>query len=66
MSLLVEAINRTTRQAVLSDGQILPITHWLGYEEECDPEDAISCVCGPCKDGYWYTVDLSEMKGEAQ
>lgn len=66
MTLLVEAVNKTIGQAILSDGQVLPITHWFSYEEECDPEDAISCVCGPCKDGYWYTIDLSEMDGVVQ
>ena len=66
MTLLVDAINRTTCQAVLRDGQVLPITHWVGHGEECDLEDATYCICGPCKKGYWYVVNLSEMDGEVQ
>lgn len=66
MTLWVEAINRTTCLAVMNDSQIIPITHWFEDEEECEPKDAISCVCGPCKSGYWYTVDLSEMDGVMQ
>jgi hypothetical protein len=61
MVLWVEAINRITNLAVLNDGQILPITHWFKDGEKCEAEDATSCVCGPCKSGHWYTVDLSEM-----
>lgn len=66
MALLVDAVNKTTGQAVLEDGQILPITHWLRHGEDCDPEDATYCICGPCKEGYWYVANLSEMDGEVQ
>lgn len=64
--LWVEAINRTTCLAVMSDGQILPITHWFLDGEDWDADEADSCVCGPCKDGKWYAVDLSEMDGVMQ
>jgi len=66
MKLYVEAINRTTCMAVLSDGQVIPITNWLDGDLECDPQDALSCVCGPCKGSKWYVVDLSEMDGVMQ
>jgi hypothetical protein len=66
MALRVEAINRATCLAVMNDGQILQITHWLADEGECAPWDATSCVCGPCKNGCWYTVYLSEFNGVMQ
>ena len=66
MALSVEAINRTTSIAVLNDGQLIPITNWLLDGEDCEPEDAMSCVCGPCSKGKWYVVDLSEMDGVMQ
>lgn len=64
--LWVEAINRTTCLAVLNDGQVIPITDWLLDGEDWDAEDADTCVCGPCKNGKWYMVDLSEMGGVMQ
>lgn len=66
MGLWVEAINRAKCLALMNDGQILRVTHWLADEEQCAPWDATSCVCGPCEGGYWYTVDLSEMDGGVQ
>jgi hypothetical protein len=62
MTLLVEALNIGQSAALLSDGQIVPVTNWLDDGDDCDPQDATFCVCGPCKNGLWYLVDLSEMK----
>jgi len=62
----VEAINRTTRIAVLNDGELISITGWYLDGEDCDPQDAVSCSCGPCSRGKWYVVDLSEMDGVMQ
>jgi hypothetical protein len=64
--LYVEAINRTTCLAVLNDGQVIPITNWYENGEDGEPDDATSCVCGPCNRGKWYVVDLSEMDGVMQ
>ena len=66
MTLLVEALNRTTCQAVLSDGQVIPITHWFLDGEDWNADEADTCVCGPCKNDKWYMVDLSKMDGGMQ
>ena len=57
----VQLINRGRRIALLSDGQDVPITNWLNAEGECDPDEAMFCVCGPCLGGNWYCVDLQEF-----
>ena len=57
-----EAMSREHRIAILSDGQILKITYWANNGEECDPMEATDCVCGPCKDGLWYVLDLTKTQ----
>ena len=56
----VQMIHRGLGIAILSDGQEVPITNWLNADGDCDPSDAMTCVCGPCFDGKWYSVDLSQ------
>ena len=58
----VELINRRTNVAILSDGQEVPITNWINADGECNAEDAVTCVCGPCFDNKWYSVDLREYE----
>ncbi len=60
----VEAVHRGRRIALLTDGQILPVTGWFCMDAElrdepCEPSQAVSCVAGPDKDGQWYSIDLS-------
>lgn len=59
----VDAIHRGRGQAILSDGQWLPITHWLNADGDCEAENATACVCGPDFDGNWYAVNLSSFTG---
>ena len=58
----VEAMSYEQNVAFLSDGQIIKITNWFDNGEECDPLEATACVCGPCKDGLWYTLDLTKFQ----
>lgn len=58
----VDAINRGGSIALLSADLIVPITNWLDvFGEECDPDDAVSCVAGPDESGYWYAIDLTQF-----
>jgi hypothetical protein len=57
----VEAINRAGRIALISDGRCVPATNWFDITgEECEPEDAVSCVAGEGDD--WFSVLLSEYE----
>lgn len=60
MSLEIQAVQLRRQQAMLSDGQIVPIVSMLDYEgEDTDaPEDARAIVAGPCTGGKWYTDSL--------
>lgn len=62
IELEVSTINRRLGIAILSDGQEVPVTTWVNGNGECDPNDAIACVCGPDFDGNWYSVDLSAFE----
>ena len=54
----VDAVNRGTAQALLSNEKIVPITHWFDIDGgECDPAEAVRCVCGSDDDG-WFSVEL--------
>jgi len=60
----IEAINRSTRLALLDTGETIPITDWFemdGYN--CDPSEAVVCVAGPCSNGKWYSIDLRQYEG---
>ena len=57
----VQLIHRGRGIAVLSDGQEVPIAGWLNSGGECDADEATACVCGPCFDGKWYSVNLQEF-----
>lgn len=54
----VQLINRQLEIAVLTNGQIIPITNWLDEDGDCDKAFAVTCVCGPCFSGKWYSVNL--------
>ena len=60
----VTAVNRKAQIALLSDGQVIPVTNWFwaidGTPMPCDPEDAVSAMAGPCEDGKYYSIDLTE------
>jgi len=61
----VDMIHRARSIAILSDGQEVPVTTWLGADGgEVDPSGAISCVCGPDFDGKWYVVNLAMFTGK--
>ena len=61
----VDMIHRGRSVAILSDGQEIPVTTWIGADGvECNPLDAVSCVCGPDFDGKWYAVNLAMFTGK--
>lgn len=47
---------------VMSDGTEIPITNYFDeWGEECEPDDAVTCVAG--SDSYgWITIDLTEFE----
>lgn len=52
------AIHRANAVAVLTNNQVVPITHWFNRKgEDCAPGDAVVLVCGSDAAG-WYTVDV--------
>lgn len=65
--LTVEAINRETCEAILSDGQVIPITSWIGADlktgETCEvnsPLMAVAAAAGPDAAGKWYSINLDD------
>ena len=58
----VLAICRSRGEALLSSDEIITITMWIDEDGECDPWEAIARVAGPCRDGKWYSVDLTEFE----
>lgn len=60
----VSCANRDLRVAITEDGQSLPVTHLFDADgEECDDiEQAVTCVAGPDRDGFWLTIDFREME----
>lgn len=64
--MVIAAINRTARIAVLENGEAIPITNWFkAGGDECDALEAIVCVAGPCSNGKWYSIDLREYERTA-
>lgn len=64
IDLEVQLVHRARGIAILSDGQEIPITNWIGIGgNECDHADAVSCVCGPDFDGKYYAVALGNFVG---
>lgn len=58
----VLAINRVQRVALTDCGCQIPVTSWFDATgQDCDPADAIVCVCGDDDHG-WFTVDLEAFK----
>lgn len=59
----VACANRERRVVVTEDGQELPITNFFDADgEDCDFDEAVTCVAGPDRDGLWLTIDFSEME----
>lgn len=57
----VFAICIPNRSAVLDDGRVCEITNFLDEDgDECDPEDAVSCVIRGGSD-EWYLADTREF-----
>ena len=54
----VLAINRTREFAILDCDCQVPVTEWYNSDgDDCEPTDAIVCVCGDDAHG-WFMVDL--------
>jgi hypothetical protein len=57
----VVMVNRKQRIAVTTCNCHVPVTHWFdGRGEDCDPVDALYCVCGDEHHG-WFMLDLVEF-----
>jgi len=54
----VVAINCVSRQVLLEDGTMIPITNFFDEDgDDCDPDDAIVIVAG--REGFGYlTIEL--------
>lgn len=49
--------------AYTEDGQALPVTNWFDDDgEDCDADNAVTCVAGPDKDGLWLCIDFRLME----
>ena len=56
----VVMINRKRALALLEGGDIVPVTNWFDDRgEECDPDDAVACVCGNDETG-WYVIHFAQ------
>ena len=54
----------------MCDGCTWPVAVWLDDDgEECESQDAILAVVGPCNDEYrkefWFTLELSDFQSVA-
>ena len=57
----VEATGFKSQLALLTDGSIVPISNWIDkYGDECEPEDAITCVVKETED-RWLVVFLERF-----
>ncbi len=62
---MIEAIcaDLARKTVVMEDAQELPITNFFDSDgDDCDFDDAVTCVAGPDKDGLWVTIDFREME----
>jgi len=58
----VMAVHRGQRVALMDCGCQIPVTDWFDATgQDCNPADAIVCVCGDDAHG-WFTVDLQALK----
>lgn len=54
----IHLINRAQNIAILTNGYVVPVTHWFSHlGEDCPADEAVVCVAGNDVFG-WYTVDL--------
>lgn len=54
-------INRIDKTAILTCNCQVPVTHWFDWQGfDCEPVDALSCVCGDEQHG-WFVLDLSNF-----
>ena len=58
---MIECVNRARRIVIDDNGNCGVITHFFdGDGEDCEPQDAVSCVA-EC-DGKHYAIDLKEYE----
>lgn len=57
----VEAVHFSSNLALLTNGEVVPITHWFGHAgvELPDHIGAVSFVAGPLENSTWLTGCLS-------
>lgn len=58
--MIVQAINRTQRSALLDTGEIVEITAFFDSDgDDCAPDDAISCIARAGDN--WLAIDLADF-----
>ena len=58
----VLGIHRSQGIALMNCDCHVPVTEWFDATgQDCEPEDAIVCVCGD-EDHGWFTVDLEAFQ----
>jgi hypothetical protein len=57
----VACIHRARREAVLENGETIPVVRFTGPDGEPtdDVDEAVSCVAGPDASGLWVCIDLT-------
>ena len=60
----VDGFHRKGEYAVLTNGEFLLVTQWVGkYQEDCGPFDnPVAAVAGPDARGKWWSIDLSQYE----
>lgn len=61
----VLAVHRKRKVALLSNNDVVPVTHWFDTRgEDCDPMQASVCVCGTEEVGF-FVLDLDNFQYKA-
>lgn len=61
----VASVNREDETCCCTNGELIPITNWFDEEgDDCDPEDAITCVAGPMANGKWLGINFACLEAE--
>lgn len=59
----VEAIQRSRGVAILTGGEFVPISQWIGADgSDCEEQCAVVAVAGPDVAGKWWTINLQEYQ----
>jgi hypothetical protein len=54
----VDVVMIDERQVLMCSGTLLPVTNWFDDDgDECEPDDAVTCVAGDDERG-WYSIEI--------